>query len=234
VIPHGAAKEREELLPGPRVQVPRRLVRVHDLGPADQRAGARDPLLLTAGELVRSVREPVAESDRVDHGVEPPGGGVVTRDVERQGDVLGSGQGRDQVERLEDEPDLLPAEQGELFLRERRQIDVADEHPSAGRRIQARHAVKEGRLTRSGRPHDRAEAAPLELDGHAVQRSDGGVALAIDLREIDRAGGRGGGRRDRRRLGGCGHPSPPWRPSHATERCGKRRRRECERFRLTL
>ena len=48
------------------VEVPRRLVREHDVGLRDERAGDRDALLLAAGELGRAVGESVGDPDGVE------------------------------------------------------------------------------------------------------------------------------------------------------------------------
>ena len=58
------------------------------VGPGDERARDRDPLLLAAGELGGPVVEPVAETDRLDQLVEPGLVGLLARDRQRQEDVL--------------------------------------------------------------------------------------------------------------------------------------------------
>src|SRR5689334_10478963 len=70
-VPDRVAQEPEHLGAGARVEVAGRLVGEDDVRPRDQGAGARDPLLLAAGELGRAVAQPVAEADRVDDGVVP-------------------------------------------------------------------------------------------------------------------------------------------------------------------
>ncbi len=57
-------------------------------------------------------------------------------------------------------------------------------------RVQARHAVEQRGLAGARGPHDRRVPAPLERDGDPVERSDGRVALAVDLRECLGPGGR--------------------------------------------
>ena len=74
-------------------------------GLAGQRPGDGDALLLAAGQLGRPVLEAVAEADGVDDAVEPRLVGLAAGERQRQRDVLGGGQRRDQVERLEDEAD---------------------------------------------------------------------------------------------------------------------------------
>ena len=53
-LAHRVAQEAEHLGAGARVEVAGGLVGEDHLGPGDQRPGARDPLLLAAGELGRA------------------------------------------------------------------------------------------------------------------------------------------------------------------------------------
>jgi hypothetical protein len=113
-------------------------------------------------------------------------------------DVLGRGQGREQVEGLEHEADLVPAQQGELLLGQFAELDVADEDLAGGDPVQPGQAVHQGGLARAGGAHDGREAAARELDRDAVQRPDLGLALPVDLGHLDRSCGQ--------RLGGvAGH-----------------------------
>ena len=70
-LARGGLQELEQLRPAARVEVAGRFVGEHDVGPAHQRARHRDALLLPAGELRRSVPQPVAQPDGVDHRVDP-------------------------------------------------------------------------------------------------------------------------------------------------------------------
>src|SRR5215207_6488139 len=62
----GLAHEGQELAAGLGVEVARRLVGEDDLGPGDQGAGRRHPLLLTTGELRGPVPEAPTQADAVD------------------------------------------------------------------------------------------------------------------------------------------------------------------------
>ena len=131
-------RKPEHLGAGAGVEVAGGLVGEHDRGAAGERAGARDALLLAAGQLARPVAEPVAQADRVDHGVEPLLVGLAAGDVERERDVLERGQRRDQVERLEHEADGVAAQPGEGLVGQRRHLGVADPHLAAARSRRAR------------------------------------------------------------------------------------------------
>src|SRR5206468_11062553 len=120
-----------------------------------------------------------------------------------QGDVLGRGQGAHQVVGLEAEPDLVPAQTGELLVAQAAEFDVANVDLPGGDGVEAGQAVHERRLARARRAHDGAELAGGEPDGNAVEGPDLGVALAVDLDQVDAAGrGPAVAREGRRRGGG--------------------------------
>ena len=85
----------------------------------DERAGDGDALLLAAGELRGAVRAAVAQADGLDELLDPPVVGLRPGDRERQDEVLLRGEDRQEVERLEDEADLVAAQLGELRVVER-------------------------------------------------------------------------------------------------------------------
>jgi len=183
------AVEREHLAAGARVEVAGRFVGEDDVGPAGQRPGTGDPLLLAAGQLARPVVEPVAQTDGVDDPVEPRLVRLATGEVERQRDVLQRGERWYQVEGLEDEPDAVAPQLGEPLVVERGQLRVTDEDLPAGRRVEPSQAVHQRGLAGAGRPHDRGELAGGELHGHVVEGDDAGEALAVDLGQVPGAGG---------------------------------------------
>ena len=118
---HGPAHEVEDLGAGAGVEVAGGLVGEDDLRPAGQGPGHRDPLLLAARQLARAVRRagrarPTVSITRV----EPRLVGLAAGEGQRQRDVLVGGERRHQVEGLEDEADLVPAQLGELLVVERR------------------------------------------------------------------------------------------------------------------
>ena len=121
------AHEREDLGTGAGVEVAGGLVGEDDLGPAEQRAADRDPLLLPTRELGRTVREAVAEADGLHDGVEPGRVGLGAGQRHRQRHVLERVERRDQVVGLEDEPELVAPDERELLLAGVADLDVAQE-----------------------------------------------------------------------------------------------------------
>ncbi len=202
------AQERQDLGAGGAVQVAGRLVAEDDVRPGDQRPRAGDPLLLAAGQLGRLVVQPGRQAHGVDDQLHPLLVRPAPGDVEGQRDVLRRGQRRQQVELLEDEADAVAAQLGQLPVRQARELHVADEHPAAADRVEAGQAVHQRRLARTGRPHDRREPAPGEVQVDAAQRGDLGVPGAVDLRQPLRPGGQARPTRTARRV--VGGPSAHW------------------------
>ncbi len=190
-LAHGGAHERQDLGAGARVEVAGRLVGEDDLGAAGERSGDGDPLLLAARELGRAVPQAVRRDRRSsttwsNHSAI----GLAAGEAGGQRDVLGRGERRDEVERLEDEADAVAAQLRELAVVELRDVGVADEHGARGEVVEPGDAVHQRRLARARRAHDRGEAAGGELDGHAVEGADLVLAAAVDLDGVDDAGGR--------------------------------------------
>ena len=111
------AQERQHLGAGAGVEVAGRLVGEDHLGPRHQRPGQRDPLLLAAGQLARAGgRAGRSRPSTSARWANRPRSGVAAGQVQRQRDVLRRGELRQQVERLEDEADPLPAHPGEHLV----------------------------------------------------------------------------------------------------------------------
>ena len=91
-----------------------------------------------------------------------------------------------QVERLEHEADAVAAQQRELLVGQRAQVDVADQDPAGRERVEPGDAVHERRLARARRAHDRREAPGGEGDVDAVEGPHGGVAASVDLDGVHR------------------------------------------------
>ena len=118
------------------------------------------PLLLSTGEL----GGPVSAAGRRGRASRPRcsihvGSGVSAGEVGGQRDVLLGRERRQQVERLEDEPEPVAAQERALPVRERGEVGVADEDLPRGQRVQAGQAMHQGRLARARGPHDRGELA---------------------------------------------------------------------------
>src|SRR6516165_3546683 len=162
-LAHAAAEQVQDLRTGPGVEVAGGLVGEDDLRPAGQGPRDGDPLLLPAGQLRRAVPQPRAQAHRVHNRAEPGSVGGAPRDVQREGDIVRRGEGRQQVVGLEDEADVVAAQPGQPALRQRGDLGAADPHPPAVGAVQPRHAVHERGLTGPGRSHDGGEGPGADV-----------------------------------------------------------------------
>jgi hypothetical protein len=125
------------------------------------------------------VREPVPQLDRVDQALEPDVVRLAARDRERKQHVLLGSQDRDQVEELEDEAELVPAQARELGVVETGDVLAVERDRARCGPVEPGEDVHQRRLAGAGGPHDRAEVAAFEADGHPGERVNRGVALSI-------------------------------------------------------
>jgi hypothetical protein len=131
-----------------RVEVTGRFVRQQDRRLAGDGAGHGDALLLTARELRRQVLGAMRHADALERGVGALAalGRLHAAIDQRQLDVLEHGEVANQVEALEDEPDLAVADARALRQREVRDL-VAVQHVRAfGRRVQQSEDRQQRRL----------------------------------------------------------------------------------------
>ena len=100
-----AAEELHDRAAGAGVELAGRLVGEQEGGLIGEGAGDGDALLLAAGEFVRAVLRAVAEADHVEQrpGALGAGAALGPGEAQRDLDVLGGAEDRDEAEGLEDE-----------------------------------------------------------------------------------------------------------------------------------
>jgi hypothetical protein len=127
---------------------------------------------------------PLAQSHPLQRGLRPaPAARPHSRVDQRQLDVAQRGRARDQVERLEHEPDPGVADLGELVVAQLADVDPVQAVPATARHIQAAQDVHHRALARPRRAHDRDEVSFADHEIHRAQRSHLHVAVAVDLRD---------------------------------------------------
>src|SRR5581483_3911570 len=136
---------------------------------------------LSARELCRTVARAVAQADPLERVARDAAARVLAGEPERKNDVLGRGQRRQQVERLEDEADVTPAEPSKAPLAQARDIGRADAYVPAVGAVEPRRALEQRRLPRAGRAHDRGERAGREGDRDVVERVHDVAARPVRL-----------------------------------------------------
>ena len=133
----------------------------------------RDPLALSTAQLVRSMLGVFVDADDVQ----------IMRDALRtfglrqlldlqQGilDVLGCGEDRQEIERLEDEADGATAQIGEFVGRLAADVDAVDVDTPRCRGVDTADEIEQRRLATTGRARDRQEDTRLDAERHFLQR----------------------------------------------------------------
>ena len=168
--PVDAVEQLHDALARLRVEVPRGLVGQQDQGPVDEGAGDRDPLLLTAGELVGQVVPLVGQADQVEHlrhlvRHHVPG---PADDLEREGHVLEDRLVGQEAEVLEDAADVAAQVRHPPF-RQLHDVAAGLEDLAGVGKLLAEQEPDEGRLPGSGRADEKDEFALLDLDGDVAR-----------------------------------------------------------------
>lgn len=192
VLAARGGEQTQHLTAGLRVEVAGGLIGEHEVGCRGEGAGDGDTLLLTAGQLVRTVGEPRAQAERLDEPVDARAldrTRTATVELEREHDVAEGVERRDEVEGLEDEADPATPQDGEVDVAQAGDLGVADPRASLGRAVESRHDVHQGRLAGTRRPHDGGELPAADAHADVVQCVDGALAGAVGLLQVLDAGG---------------------------------------------
>ena len=168
-----------------RVEISSWLVREDDLRFRNQGSSDRNPLLLSAGEFLRAVREAILESDHLEaanrlFAALGPWDALVE---ERDRDVLDDVQLADQVECLEDEADLAAPDLAEGVVVEVGEVTAPEVVRAFGGGIQAAEQVHQRGLPGSRGTHDRKEVAFGDVQVHATEclHQFRAIRLVVDL-----------------------------------------------------
>ena len=164
--------QRENIFAGVGVEVAGRFVGEQNRRVNRERAGDGDALALAARQFFWQVRHPVAELDQR----QQLGGAFVhlrarpASQVEREPDVLKTRQGRQEIEELKNEPDLVAPDPRELVVREAGQRLAVDAHLARGRTVEAAHKIEQRRLARARGADDRHHLAARDGQRDVLER----------------------------------------------------------------
>src|SRR5262249_15112286 len=186
VLVDGAAEELEDLAARRRVEGPGWPGREQDRRLGDERTCDRDALLLATRELGGPVGKAVLEPDVPDELVEPGLVRLLSGDCQGEEDVLARVQHRQQVEELEDEADVLPAELRQVVVAERCYPRAGEADAAGGGLVQPGEDVHQGGLARARGPHDGRRLRRRDVDRDAAERLDRRVARAVAPRDVTR------------------------------------------------
>ena len=165
-------QQLDDLLAGGRVEIAGGLVGQEQ--PRSAADGARDghALLLTPRELDGVVVRATGEADLGEQrsgALERVG---LAGQLERDRDVLESGERGDQVVGLEHKPDFAPAQQRHFVLAKVRDVFAIQQHLAAGGRIETGQQSKERTLSATRRSHNCGKLALWDFEIDALQDFD--------------------------------------------------------------
>ena len=167
------------------VEIRRRLVGEQELRPIDQRAGDGHPLLLADRQLMRIGIDAIVDAQRLQHGVRRRTIHRQPGDALRDQQVLQRGQRRQQVELLQDDADVPPAEAVARGRGERRQILSVDDDRAAGGQQQSGDQVQQRRLPAAGRSDDEDVALRFQDELIEPQHVVAAVVAEAELLEAN-------------------------------------------------
>jgi hypothetical protein len=179
-----AAQQFHDLLAALGVEVAGGLVGEQNGRLADDGAGDGHALLLPAGQFRRGVLLPAAEAHRLQcagSAAVVPHQRRLAAVEQRQFDVLLRRGARQQIEALEDEPQVAAAQPCPLVARQCFDMCAMEQVLPAAGRVQAAEDVHRGRLARAARAHDGHEFAGADVEIDALQGHQLSRAAAIDL-----------------------------------------------------
>lgn len=141
-----ALHQLQDLVPRSLVEIPRRLVGEEDPRLLHERARDRHTLLLTAGEFTGSMVRALGEVDLRQRRADPffPLGTRESQRLESDVDVLRRGEGGDEVERLEHEPDVLRSDARERGAGLACQIRFSEEDTPRCRGVEGTENLEKG------------------------------------------------------------------------------------------
>ncbi len=215
-VVHQPGDRREHLLGRGRVERRGRLVEHEHARVRREHCADRDPLLLTARDLVQRAVAQLREPEQVERLLDALAhhGGRDRELLHAVGELLLDGVGDETRQRiLTDDTDDV----GELARRVRRRIAAADgdptfEQPAGEVRDETVDRAEERRLARTGAPDDEAQLAFGNVQIHVAQHRRGSVGVRdADAVEVDHAGTPARSSSGADSAGGCGRGGTSWR-----------------------
>jgi len=178
----------DDRLAGRAVEIAGRLVGQQQRGAGDKGARNRDALLLAAGKLPRIMPEAMPEPDPRQRSLGQREGIAMPGQFERDRDVLARRHRRQQVETLEYDPDMVPAQPRQPVLVERRQILPGDDNSPGARPLDAGDNHHQARFAGPRRADQRDRLARHDRQRHAAQnvhRPGGALQRQANIVEQD-------------------------------------------------
>ena len=176
-----AFEELHNIVAGVAIKISRRLVGQQDGGIGYEGARHRHALALAAGQLIRFVIHPVAQSDEFEHFRRAamrlrPGLAAVKK---RQLNVFEGACARQQVECLKNKSNLLIAHPCQFIIAHVRNVFAIEHVFSLVRNVQAAEDVHQRALAAARCAHDCNHFSALDVEAHTIERMDRRVANIV-------------------------------------------------------
>ena len=169
------------------VQVPRGLIRQDQPRTLQESPADGDPLHLSAAQVADRIIGAIGQADPFQQ-LQHPRFEVTSSPVGdqcRESHVLPDRQVGQEMEELEDESDLVPAQQGPVAVRIAGQVLSQNLDSTMGRKVDARGQMKEGGLAAATSAHDGDAASGRHLEGDVVKRRQArSGGFLIGLRDV--------------------------------------------------
>ena len=158
------------------IEISRWLIGKNQFWLIDQRAGDGHALLFAAGQLRGKMGEAIAHADAMQRlfGLSFIGAAV---EILRQHHVFKRREIRHEMELLKDETNFFGAVADQLIFGEFGKIDIIDDHPAGGERVQPAKNIDQGGFAGAGRAHERHPFARLHAEADAVESAQRPVLL---------------------------------------------------------
>jgi hypothetical protein len=184
VLAMKVAKEIDDLLTGPMIEVASRLVAKKELGGMEKRASNGDALTLPAGELGREIGGAIGEADAIEKMLGARADDIrtgVTDEERGREDVVEDVEVREEMKRLEDEADAKATKGCEIAIGHLPKIMTEDGDLALVVTIEAADDREERALARATRTKNGDELALLDRNIEAIERLPRRLADAEDL-----------------------------------------------------
>ena len=169
------------------VQVPCWLVGENEPRTLQKSPADGDPLHLSAAQVADRIIGAIGQADPFQQ-LQHPGFEVTLFPAGnqcRESHVLPDRQVGKKMEELEDEADLVSAQQGPVTVREAGQVLAQNLDPAAGRKVDAGSQMQEGGFTAAASAHDGDPAARRHLERDVVKgRQAAGGGFPVGLRDV--------------------------------------------------
>ena len=165
------------------VEICSRLIGENELRLGDHRASDGDTLSLTAGELIRSLLQLLAQSDFAEPSADARIASSAWHVLQQQRifNVLVRIENRNEIERLKDEAEGVEAEGGETVERRACDVDVVDHDAAGVRFVDAADEIEQRGLAAAGRSGDGDEVSARDRQRYFFERANANPSQFVAL-----------------------------------------------------